>query len=144
MTNPTQDFLPCPFCGKVPDEIAHSDFESWKIRHHCPVLGIVVMSRSSLESLRTHWNTRTAGPKPPDVKPAKYRPWNLEEVPVGAVVVAKQSALECGYSIHKALILATGSCVEEVLIGKNWWTLLFLFHNYTLANGSPCGVKEEA
>lgn len=64
-----------------------------------------------------------------------YRPWRPEEVPVGAVVRHEKSG-------ERALITAAGA--DGVRVGAAFIYYVDILPYYTMADGSPCGVKEEA
>lgn len=80
------------------------------------------------------WNhfTYRIAPKP---SPLKYRPWKMEEVPVGEVIQGKLSG-------NRYLIEA----VEEgriQLSGGGYLDVNKILANFTLLDGSPCGTREE-
>ena len=61
-------------------------------------------------------------PKP---KVKRWRPWNANEVPLGKELIAKIGG-------------------RRVIVTDNFLVDRFLmFTNYTLADGTPCGVEEE-
>jgi len=62
------------------------------------------------------------------------REWKPEEVPVGAVIKSKSGSIRT---------LITHVYSGSVRIGNGSEVMLdYLFANYTLADGSPCGVTE--
>lgn len=72
----------------------------------------------------------------PDRTP-RYRPWNLEEVPVGAVIKHKEAKFRC-------VIISCCDVTCDIYVG-GWNTRLLpelLFQDWTLLNGEPCGVLE--
>ena len=74
----------------------------------------------------------------PEPKPPTYRPWTIDEVPLGAVARKKAN-------INKAIISATDSDHCVLLSGSTWKSLGDIFAHYVLINAdgteSPCGVE---
>jgi len=68
------------------------------------------------------------------VKPEpKLRPWKPEEVPLGAVVIGKETGV-------KSLIVA--ALEQGVTLGAGFCYYDKLLKYYVLEDGSPCGVSE--
>lgn len=72
-------------------------------------------------------------PEPP--KEPRYRPWKSSEVPVGAVVMDKGSGF-------KHLIVSYRSGYVFVAGGQEAYLPDVMLQEYTMLDGSPCGVKE--
>jgi len=55
------DFLPCPFCGGLPEVTKHFREDMWSLIHRCKVVGTIAIEwLSSPEHLKKLWNTREA------------------------------------------------------------------------------------
>lgn len=76
------------------------------------------------------WEYRIA-PKP---SPPKYRPWRMEEVPVGIVIQHK---------ITHFRWLITGASKNWIHTEEGVNTYGDMLNDYTLLDGSPCGMREE-
>lgn len=65
---------------------------------------------------------------------SKSRPWHMREVPVGAVIIRKDSGA-------KHVIVSGG--VEAIGYGLNsTGNFAWVLENFTMSDGSPCGVIE--
>lgn len=71
-------------------------------------------------------------PKP---KPKTYRPWTRDEVPVGSVVKSKTNGF-------RGMITGVASCGDMIRISDSSQTVKYVFDNYEMLDGSPCGVEE--
>ncbi len=66
------------------------------------------------------------------IKPEmKYRPWTVDEVPVGKVVRWKESG-------GRAAITAVSK--GYILVELNWFPAEHYYDYFTMDDGSPCGV----
>lgn len=64
-----------------------------------------------------------------------YRPWKPEEVPVGAVVRHKDNSI-----VRHVIVACTNDIVWTGPSAR--YSLPNMLANWTMADGSPCGVKE--
>ena len=77
------------------------------------------------ETTDPQWNPDCDYRPCPKPKVKRWRPWNANEVPLGKELIAKIGG-------------------RRVIVTDNFLVDRFLmFTNYTLADGTPCGVEEE-
>jgi hypothetical protein len=72
-----------------------------------------------------------------DESEPKWREWKPSEVPVGQIIVAKDATL-------KAIITLAGKESNTVGVGTVIFSSDYILQTFTMLDGSPCGVKEEA
>ena len=83
------------------------------------------------------------------IKPEpKYRPFNDAEECWEEMQKHQPFGWIIGKSNHiRRIIESTGSMFtcngNNVLIGSAWKSFAYMFEQYTFADGTPCGVKEE-
>ena len=65
----------------------------------------------------------------------KLRPWMIDEVPVGKVVLSKGGCT-------RLLIVGINLVDSLILVGQDWLNPYQLNHNWTMDDGSPCGTVE--
>lgn len=74
----------------------------------------------------------------PETKPDEWRPWRIDEVPVGLALRTKCSG--------KIQVLITGiyPCENQVVVcGGNRYNPIRLFELFTQLDGTPCGARKE-
>lgn len=69
------------------------------------------------------------------VEPPKYRAWTDKEVPIGLVVRCKMP------TTYRYMIVMAAPGEVKLALGATY-TLKEMFCDFTMDDGSPCGVKE--
>lgn len=56
------NFLPCPWCGDIPETAKATTSERWRLWHRCPFVGFMQIDwRDNIATLETIWNHRPSG-----------------------------------------------------------------------------------
>lgn len=55
---PTNELLPCPFCGGIPEITKHSKYDVHALMHRCKVVGSIHFEWGAKKLHVDRWNTR--------------------------------------------------------------------------------------
>ena len=69
-------------------------------------------------------------------RPKTYRPWTRDEVPVGKVVKHKESGIR--------YVISCAAYDKSYLPSTGWENNKCILNDYTLEDGSPCGVEVQS